>query len=119
MLRLYLPQPANDNPDDIAPRHVDLFVINPDGQDVIDKEPQFREYVLFDQPETMIPSVMPMSDIDIVSAQKQCQEIGPIYKFILTGDFPEDADLKPSIIADAPQYYIKDNVLYHLYQTRV
>ena len=114
-----LPQPDNDNADDIAPRHADLFVINPDPQDVIERENTFCEYVLFDPSDPEIPYVMPIKDIDIVKAQQDCPEIGPIYNFIQSGDLPEDSELKPSIIADAPQYFIKNGVLYHLYQPRV
>ena len=114
-----LPPPDNDNPNDITPRHVDLYTINPDPQDVIEREDSFREYVLYDPMEQDIPPVMPVNDIDIVNAQKQCPDIGPIYEFIKSGDLPEDSELKPSIIADAPQYFIKNDVLYHLYQPRV
>ena len=60
-----LPQPDNDNADDIIPENVDLFVIDPDPQDVIDREPQFHEYFVFEHMESVIPSVMPVNDIDI------------------------------------------------------
>ena len=114
-----LPQPDNENADDIIPENVDLFVIDPDPQDVIDREPQFHEYFVFEHMESVIPSVMPVNDIDIVTAQKQCPVIGPIYNFIESGELPEDHELKPSIIADASQYFIKNGVMYHLYQPRV
>ena len=114
-----LPQPDNDNPDDIQPKHADLFVMDPPVQDVIQRENHFKEYVLFESAGSDIPSVMPMDDIDIVAAQKQCPQIGPIYHFINTGNLPDDVELKPSIVADAQQYFIKDAVLHHLYQPRV
>ena len=115
-----LPKPVNDNPDDIQTRHIDLFVTNPAPEDIIEREGVFKEYVLYDDESVPhMPSVMPINDIDIVKAQKDCPEVGPLYKFIETGEIPEDADLKPSIIADASQYFIKDNVLHHLYQPRV
>ena len=114
-----LPPPENDNPNDINPRHVDLFAINPDPQDVIDRENSFQEYMLYDPMEPVIFPVMPVNDIDIVNAQKECPDIGPIYEFIHTGNLPENSEIKPSIIADEPQYLIKNNVLLHLYQPRV
>ena len=112
-----LPRPDNDNPDDIEPRHMDLFVVDPDPVDIIHKEDVFREYVLFEESEPEIPSVMHINDIDIVKAQKECPEIGPIYEFIKSGTISDD--LKPSIIADESQYFIKNKVLHHLYQPRV
>ena len=69
--------------------------------------------------EPIMPFVMPVNDIDIIAAQQQCHEIGPIYAFIHSGDLPEETDLKPSIIADAAHYFMKDGVLHHLYQPRV
>ena len=114
-----LPSPPNDNPDDILPEHVDLFPIHPDPTDIINRDCEFRAYHLFDIMEPVMPSVMPINDIDIVTAQQQCPEIGPIYAFIHSGDLPKDTDLKPSIIADAAQYFVKDGMLNHLYQPRV
>ena len=70
-----LPPPDNDNPNDITLRHVDLFTINPDPQDVIDREDSFREYTLNDSIEPDIPSVMPVYDIDIVTAQKNALKL--------------------------------------------
>ena len=114
-----LPQPQNDNADDVMTRNVDLYVIDPDPKDVIEHENTAKAYVLFDQPEQQIPSVMPLNDIDIVKQQKDCPEIGPIYEFIETGEMPDNGAVKQSIIADAAQYFIRNNVLHHLYQPRI
>ena len=70
-----LPPPDNDNPNDITLRHVDLFTINPDPQDVIDREDSFREHTLNDSIEPDIPSVMPVYDIDIVTAQNNALKL--------------------------------------------
>ena len=67
---------------------MDLYVVDPDPQGVIERENVCREYVSFEQP--MIPSVIPIRDIDIIKEQKACPEIGPIYRFIESGDLPDN-----------------------------
>ena len=56
--------------------------------------------------------------IDIIAEQKSCDEIGPWYQFIKTGNVPHDVEYSKAKLSTADQYAIKDGILVHLFQQR-
>ena len=56
--------------------------------------------------------------IDIIAEQKSCDEIGPWYQFIKTGNVPPDVEYTKAKMSTADQYAIKDGILVHLFQPR-
>ena len=56
--------------------------------------------------------------IDIIAEQKSCDEIGPWYQFIKTGNVPPDVEYSKAKLSTADQYAIKDGILVHLFQPR-
>ena len=59
-----------------------------------------------------------INTIDIVTEQQNCEEVGPWYQFIKTGEFPPGVEFTKAQLATADQYAIKDNILVHLFQPR-
>ena len=56
--------------------------------------------------------------IDIIAEQKSCEEIGPWYQFIKTGNVPPDVEFSKAKLSTADQFAIKDGILVHLFQPR-
>ena len=56
--------------------------------------------------------------IDIIAEQKSCEEIGPWYQFIKTGNVPPNVDFSKAKLSTADQFAIKDGILVHLFQPR-
>ena len=56
--------------------------------------------------------------IDIIAEQKSCEEIGPWYQFIKSGNVPPNVDFSKAKLSTADQFAIKDGILVHLFQPR-
>ena len=57
-------------------------------------------------------------DVDIVTLQQDCPEIGPFYKYHKSGILPDDVAMARRIAFTSDQYGLANNVLYHFYQPR-
>lgn len=72
------------------------------------------------------PSVMPLrepeitskSKTDIAALQESCSEVGPIYKYMVHGQMPENKAEQQKLIISSEQYVIREDVLYHFYDSK-
>ena len=59
-----------------------------------------------------------IKNFDIRTAQQNCEEIGPWYRFIKSGTVPPEVEYSKAYLATADQYAIKDGILIHMFQPR-
>ena len=55
---------------------------------------------------------------DIRTLQRHCPDFKPIFKYLLEGEVPSDKRRAARLVAEADNYIISDDVLYHLFQPR-
>ena len=95
----------------------DVLLVNPDPEDVLEKgEPM--EYSIFTDNVSLPATVLQINNVDITSLQKNCPEIGSIYRYHLDGTLPEDNKEQKSLVAHAKEYGIRSNILYHIHEKR-
>ena len=73
---------------------------------------------VFDEQVNIGEFCMDIHKLDIVQEQKNCEEVGPWYEFISTGQVPPDTKFTKAELATMDQYAIKNDILVHLYQPR-
>ena len=111
------PDPNHDGQKDeeIEPRHAEVFTTSPCNQ--LEK---FEKLECFFEPtqNRIAKSVMQLQQIDLVTEQKNCPQIGPIYRYHKSGELPDDDQQARSIIKHADQYAIFGDILHHIYEPR-
>ena len=55
---------------------------------------------------------------DIRSLQRNCPDFKPMFKYLEEGEVPTDKRKAAKLVAEAQNFIISDDVLYHLYQPR-
>ena len=95
-----------DSDDPLPPRHdwLEAFLI-PENYD----HDEAQEYCY---------ETHDIDDIDIIAEQKNCEELGPLYSYIMTGIVPPGIQFTKAQLASMDQFQIKDGVLVHLFQPR-
>ena len=59
------------------------------------------------------PSISSKSKTDIAKLQKNCDEIGQMYNYMVNGKLPDNRIEQQKLIISSEQYVVRDNVLYH------
>ena len=119
----------NDTTDpDLAPRHADVFATEAET-----RQPWTQYEFVYDSDDDVDECddkcnelsgrlgphcVLPINDVDIVTLQQDCPEIGPFYKYHKSGILPDDVAMARRIAFTSDQYGLANNVLYHFYQPR-
>ena len=114
--RVEVPTDINHDPqkvEEIEPRHIDVFTVY--EADELEKHAALEVIFDLDNKHTA-ESAMQIKQIDMPSAQHDCPEIGPMYKYIQTGVLPDDDNEAKSIILHAVQYGMFADILYHIHK---
>ena len=75
-------------------------------------------YACINDPPEEDPSPTPDLGVELQDSQKNCPEIGPIYRYIQSDELPQDADQARKLAAEKDAYVILDGQLFHLHSRR-
>ena len=70
------------------------------------------------EPLSHVNAVTGRSPDDIRSLQRNCPDLKPMFKYLEEGEVPKDKRKAAKLVAEAQNFIISDDVLYHLYQHR-
>ena len=111
--------PTNDGQKVEEPetRHQDVFSVAPDPEGLIEiHEP--LQIILESEDPHRNESVLPIHEINLPELQQQCPEIGPLYRYLDTGELPKDNKTTRWIIKNQDQYGMYSGILHHFYEPR-
>ena len=109
-----------DNPDndgqlveEVEPRHADVFAAR-----TLESQPPQTLQCIFEPATHVAESVMHINKINLPSLQRDCPQIGPIYRYHESGELPTEDKLKKWILLNQDQYGMYAKVLHHIYEPR-
>ena len=69
-------------------------------------------------PNETLPSLNLIEPVDLTAAQKSCPDFKDIYAYLSSGIAPDEPRKAAKIVAEAEQYVLENDVLYHIYTPR-
>ena len=131
------PKSTENQPEILADPHIMTVTVqgseNHDGvllnNDGTLRKFDWQQVLIFDEVDNDFDTAMMMDSsheycfdikkIDIIAEQKSCEEIGPWYQFIKTGNVPPEVEFSKTKLATADQFAIKDGILVHFFRVEL